>query len=139
MKKFVLVIASCAIAMAIVLPGCAGGTTSQQESNSSTNATETTPLAGGWAVNEGASALTADEQAAYDKAVEGTEYAGYKAVAVMGTQVVAGTNYAVLCYDGGDAETNGGSWYIGVVYADLEGNAQITSMKPFDLMSYIGD
>lgn len=139
MRKFMLAIVSCALAAAFLLPGCAGGTSPQQENGSNSNAPESAPLAGGWAVDEGASALTADEQAAFDKATEGTDYASYKAVAVMGTQVVAGTNYAVLCYDGKDAETNGGAWYIGVVYADLEGNAQITSMKPFDLLSYIGD
>ena len=88
---------------------------------------------GGWTIETevpGAT-LTADEQAVFDKAAEGTEY---KAVSVLATQVVAGTNYAFLCTKGA------GEWDVVVVYADLQGNAQITSEKAIDVAEpAIGD
>jgi len=61
----------------------------------------------------------------FNKAVADTEYSGYTLVNVLGTQVVAGTNYKFLCKDADGAEK------LMVVYADLEGNCSVTSVEDY--------
>jgi len=58
-------------------------------------------------------------------------------IAVLGTQVVAGTNYCVLCYGTTvTAEPVTGLYEVDV-YAGLDGNAEITDIAPLDLASYV--
>ena len=54
--------------------------------------------------------------------------AEYKAVALLGSQVVAGTNYRILCEVNHMTETTETGWAILTVYADLEGNAEVTEI-----------
>ena len=55
----------------------------------------------------------------------------YNPVALLGTQVVAGTNYAVLSKA---SEINQGSkWVIIYLYQDLEGNATVLSVTDLPL------
>lgn len=88
------------------------------------------PVAGGWQVNtEAAPRVSADEQAVFENAMASSNDAAAKSakpIAVMATQVVAGTNYAFLGY----ADS---SWYVFTVYEDLQGNASLTSAKAIDL------
>ena len=62
---------------------------------------EETPAVGGPAVGSWAAAenteITPDELAVFDKAIEGLMGVKYEPVLLLGTQVVAGTNYAFLC------------------------------------------
>ena len=51
-------------------------------------------------------------------------------VALLGKQVVAGTNYMFLCKDGD-------SYKSVVVYNDLEGKSEITHINDFDLIGYV--
>ena len=87
-------------------------------------------LAGGWAVPEEfeAATLPEDVQAAFDKALVG--YTGLKQepVAYLGSQVVAGTNYAILCHSSLLTAAPVHSLQIVFVNADLEGNASITNI-----------
>ena len=54
------------------------------------------PLAGGWTPSADP-AVTDEIKAIVDKALEGLVGVNYIPVAFLGSQVVAGTNYAVLC------------------------------------------
>ena len=90
------------------------------------------PVAGGWSVNEGKNiSLNAspEAKAAFKKATAGLTGVDYKAIALLGTQVVAGTNYAILCrstvvYPDAQPEIK-----IMYIYEDLEGNAEITGFQ----------
>lgn len=89
-------------------------------------------LAGGWNLPED-NAMTTEAQAAFDKATADLVGCKYEAVAVLGTQVVAGINYCILTkvtpvYPG--AQTNYALFYI---YADLSGNATLTSTTDFSI------
>ena len=76
------------------------------------------PLLGGWEnyLHEAAE-LPADAQAAFDKAA-----AEFTPVALLSTQLVAGMNYCILC------QTPEGTWALVYIYADLEGNAEVTNV-----------
>lgn len=69
--------------------------------------------------------VTAELQAKFDKALEGLEGVNYTAKKLIGTQVVAGTNYKFLC-DAKvvvpDAKTEE---KIVIVYEDLQGNCSV--------------
>lgn len=56
-------------------------------------------LAGGWEVNTGSTAMSknAAAKAAFKKATAELLGVSYQPIAVLGTQVVAGTKYAILC------------------------------------------
>ena len=61
----------------------------------------------------------------------GTITVAYQPVAILGTQVVAGTNYAFLCKA---SEINKGtSWVIVYLYRDLENNASIIGITDLPL------
>lgn len=77
--------------------------------------------AGGWTKEE--TALTEEQQEIFAKAISGTEYEGYEAVSLMGTQVVAGVNYKFKCKD------EGGSEKIMTVYCDLKQNCSVLSVN----------
>lgn len=83
-----------------------------------------TELVGGW-TQPASPAITKEAQAAFDEAMEGFTGVGYKPVELLGTQVVAGTNYRFLC----DAQVvyPGAEPYQAMVtiYEDLDGNASI--------------
>ena len=57
-------------------------------------------------------------------------------IAVFGTQVVAGTNYRMLCYGTTVTKDPVTNLYVVTVYEDLEGEAEITDIAPFDLLAY---
>ena len=95
---------------------------------------ETGMLAGGWTVAED-QAITDDINNMFWQAMDsyqtGTITIAYTPVAVLGTQVVAGTNYAVLCRA---SEINKGrTWVIVYLYLDLEGNASILRIADLTL------
>ena len=87
------------------------------------------PLTGGWEnVPHEAAELPAEAQAAFDRAMEGLDGAQYVPVALLSTQVVAGTNYCVLCQITPVAPDAASTWALVYVYADLQGNAEITNV-----------
>lgn len=88
-------------------------------------------IEGGWEVNSGSTAMTknAAANAAFKKATEGLTGVSYQPIAVLGSQVVAGTNYAILCkatpvYPGAKSEIT-----IMYIYESLDGNAEITGFQ----------
>ena len=73
-------------------------------------------------------ALTEDAKAAFEKATEGFVGVDYVPVALLSEQVVAGTNYRILCeattvYPGAEMH-----YAVVDVYVSLEGNANILSV-----------
>ena len=98
----------------------------QEEWMETTNAEAMT---GGWEnVPHEIAELPADAQAAFDKAVEGLVGAEYVPVALLSTQVVAGTNYCILCQITPVAPNATPTWALVYIYADLDGNAEITNV-----------
>ena len=86
-------------------------------------------LVGGWAIaDHGAKALPEGAQAAFDKATENLDGAAYTPVALMGTQIVFGTNYCVLCQIAPVVPGARPAWALVYIYADLRGNAEITNV-----------
>ena len=104
-------------------------------------AQESEMLAGGWFVPEDAcgSDIPDEASAAYEKASESVDWKWSKVspLAYLGSQVVAGTNYALLC----KAEMSDGSpacILVVTVYEDLEGKAEITNICGLDLKEFSG-
>ena len=103
--------------------------------------TDAAEMVGAWAITApfGKPVMLPSEEAqiAFDKATENYVGVGFKPIALLGTQLVAGTNYKVLCWgtlSTGDAVTH---LYIVDIYADLQGNAEITNVGQLDLLTYI--
>ncbi|MBR3504841.1 MAG: hypothetical protein IKO07_11470 [Clostridia bacterium] len=87
------------------------------------------PLDGGWEnVPHESVELPEDAQAAFDKALDGLVGAEYVPVALMSTQVVAGMNYCILCQITPVVPDAASTWALVYIYADLEGNAEITNV-----------
>ena len=88
-------------------------------------------LAGGWTAAEDA-AITDEVRALFDQAMEGLVGVNYVPVAYLGSQVVAGTNHAILCqakvvYPGAQPQ-----WTIVYLYEDLTGGVKILNIADFD-------
>ena len=86
-------------------------------------------LVGGWIpVETEAAVLPDDAQVAFDKATEGLVGATYAPVALLSTQLVAGTNYCILCQITPVVPDAVPTWNLVYIYADMEGNAEITNV-----------
>ena len=91
-------------------------------------------LMGGWQlVSQEEGKLPEDAQAAFDKAQEKLVGASYKPVALLATQVVAGTNYCILCEIAPVVPNPVSHFALVYIYADLKGNAAITNVADLDI------
>lgn len=94
-------------------------------------------LMGGWEITvTEANPLTEEAQAAFDKAMKKLVGAKVVPVAQLATQVVAGTNYCILCQTTPVAPNAKPHWTLVYIYADLEGNADITNAQDLDISLY---
>ena len=88
-------------------------------------------LCGGWGVNTGDVAIdkNAEVKSAYEKALSSILMTGgeMEPVAYLGNQVVAGMNYLLLCRVKAVVEDPSTELVLVTVYADLDGNATITT------------
>ena len=75
--------------------------------------------------------VTAEAKAALSKACVGLDGAAYEAKALLGTQVVAGTNYSILCKVTPVTPNAAASYAVVTVYEDLNGNAEISETFDF--------
>ena len=92
-------------------------------------------LAGGWTVAEDPTVtdkINNKFQLAMDSYQTGTITIAYTPVAVLGTQVVAGTNHAFLCQATVVAPDAVPSWKIVFLYQDLQGNVSVLNIADFD-------
>lgn len=88
------------------------------------------PVSGGW--GETTSPEVTDEaKTALSKACETLTGASYEAKALLATQIVAGTNYSILCKVTPTVPDAESTYAIVTVYADLEGGAEITAVEEF--------
>lgn len=99
-------------------------------------AVEDGPVAGGWTVSDDYTITSEIEQllwTALDSYQTGTITIAYVPVAYLGSQVVAGTNHAILCKA---SEINkGSSWVIIYLYEDLQGDVSIMNIADFEFGS----
>lgn len=142
MKKTVsllLVLALCAGALC-VLTAC-GGNDSSIEITDAPMIPEATPILGGWSVNADAPEADMPEEArtAFDKAMEGLGGAIHTPIAYLGSQVVAGTNYAYLCKTELVTADPVTKLTLVTVYNDLEGNASILDVADVNIADYTDD
>ena len=90
---------------------------------------------GGWSVNEGEIFLEQNKNvsAAFDKAMEGLTGASYEPVAYIGSQLVSGMNYMILCRESPVVPDADSQYALVKVYEDLNGNAEVlevTGIEP---------
>ena len=95
-------------------------------------------LSGGWNVKSSSESSVLDDkiQTMFDKAT--STFAGmvYRPIAVLGTQIVSGTNYAILCYGSASYENKPEAIYLLTLFEDLEGNPEITSQAYIDISEF---
>ena len=110
MKRLITVMA----ALALSLCACASAET----------------MVGGWELTEAQGTALTDEgaQGAFEKATKDLVGAEYVPVALLGTQLVAGSNYCILCQVTPVVPDAKPAWALVYIYADLQGNAQITNV-----------
>lgn len=94
-------------------------------------------LMGGWNVplEGGLNTMPQELATSLSKAFLDFKDLKLEALACLGSQVVAGTNYAILARGktSDDTKTN---LYMTVVYVDLNSNVKITSINPIDVTNY---
>lgn len=89
-------------------------------------------LLGGWKITpHEAEELPEDAQKAFDKAKEQLTDGEYTPVSLLATQLVAGTNYCILCQVDPLDTTAEQKWTMIYIYADLQGNVEI--MNTYDI------
>ena len=98
--------------------------TKEAEEISETN--ESAPITGGWVINNDFDGTDdANAMSAFEKATEDLDGYRYDVAAVLGSQIVAGTNYLYLCRAEMVVPDAKPEYVILKVYEDLEGNAEI--------------
>lgn len=106
---------------------------------------DTKALTGGWKVEilkEDISSMILDDktQKKFDDAVSNITGQKYYPITVLATQVVSGTNYAIIAYGAPSTEeqvsTENTGVYILTLYEDLKGNNKIVSSSYIDLSEY---
>lgn len=96
-------------------------------------------LAGGYTIKDTAAVELPEEvKEAFDLALADYTGIGLTPIAYLGSQVVAGTNYAVLCIGKVLSPTAQPSLKVAVIYKDLAGNASILRVNDFNLADYVG-
>ena len=121
------------ILMAVIafsMSACASGSSD----NGETAGNET----GAWAMNDqkNEAKLPDEVEKAFRKATENFTGGTLEPVAYIGSQVVAGMNYMIICREVTATQEPESSYKIAVIYADLEGNAELTSLSDFDFTKY---
>ncbi len=109
------------------------------ENPKTTEAAPDANLTGGWTIQPPSNAVTLPEDAweAFGKASDAYEDAILSPLALLQTQVVAGTNYKIFCQGTTTGDEPADAFYLATLYADLEGNAEITEAVMLDFLSYI--
>ena len=118
-------------AIAMSLSACKGSKTDNKEGSVGAET-------GAWTMNDQKTQAKLPDEAAraFNKATEGFTGSTLEPVALIGSQVVAGLNYMILCRATTATQESVTTYQIAVIYADLEGNAELISLKDFDLSKY---
>lgn len=87
-------------------------------------------ISGGWQYQDMQPCVLPEPVAtAFNKAFEGLVGVGYTPVLYVASQVVAGRNYCIICKTTAVTNPPIPGCKIVTIYADLEGNAHITSIN----------
>lgn len=91
-------------------------------------------MTGGFSLNTESTELKENTKVntAFEKALEGFTGVSYEPIAYLGSQVVSGTNYAVLCFEKASTASSETKLSILTIYEDLEGKAEILSTEEVD-------
>lgn len=91
-------------------------------------------LDGGWEVPEDytKSELPEEVKAVYEKAIQQVGGSTFTPMAYLGSQVVAGTNYAVLVEGELASDDPVSNIHVVTIYEDLEGNVELTNICTLD-------
>lgn len=104
----------------------------QSALDSSHSGYEATELVGGWSVTSSPE-ITQEAQGAFDKAMEGLLGVDYTPVALLGTQVVAGTNYCILCQATVVSPEAQPYYTLVYIYEALDGSAEVLTVTDLEL------
>ena len=121
--------------MIVSLAACGSTKNSGTEDSSLTQAGSTPDVKdnslGGWEVNNGKLSIeeNTEAKATFEKATEGLTGYEYEPIALLGTQIVSGTNYSILARGKAVVPDAEPSYEIIMIYEDLEGNAKILGEK----------
>lgn len=93
------------------------------------------PKTGGWELNTSiTNTIMRDEDEIFKKAVANYSDMELEAIGYLGSQVVAGTNHMYLCKATKDNKT---TFKVVIVYADLNGNTEVTKVSDFNIENYV--
>lgn len=90
-------------------------------------------LAGGWQVTEGSTKLDKHSKQVFAKALDGLVGCKYEPVALLGKQVVAGTNYCFLCRLTPVVLHPTAHWAMVYINEDLQGHASLQQVQDMPL------
>lgn len=137
MKKIIAVLLVFALSLGLMACGSQKTTVLTEGDNADEINTES---AGGWTIEEAKEIeLPAEAKAAFEKALDGYTGAGLTPIGYLGSQVVAGTNYKILCRETLVTADLITKISVVTVYADLEDNAEILDVTEVDLISFLGN
>lgn len=121
-------------ALMVCASACSGGSKSEETSEEQ----PAEAVSGGWELNNQSKAaeLPEEVQKAFDKATEEMTGSTLEPAAYVGEQVVAGKNYMILCKATSATEKPDTSYQMAVIYADLNGDAELTSQIDFNIADY---
>lgn len=81
--------------------------------------------------------LPEEAKDAFDAAMAGYTGMNLEPIALVGTQVVAGTNYAILCKGTRVTQNPVSMMVIAIIYQDLEGKASVRNVADFDIVTLL--
>ena len=137
MRKMLAFIGIAALTVSLAACGSQAqpAATSSQASSAPAASADAPQTVGGWTLPESVEGTMSNEAGeAFEKAAKEYKDEELTGIRELGSQIVAGTNYMMLCENGDRSQ-----WKVAVVYADLEGNAEITNVTVFDLGKYAQD
>lgn len=134
-------------AMLFAFAGCkknANETTTKSETTSEETTQEDTEETsdsihinnvGGWTINEEDTDPESNEEGldAFYLAITGLDGVSYEPIALLGTQIVSGTNYCYLCRSTPVVPDATSTFVLVYIYADLEGNAEVTDITDVNI------
>ena len=96
---------------------------------------------GGWTVDTSTETLnlTSAAKKAFEDATEEYDGMSWEPIALLGTQVVSGTNYAILAKGTPTTFNATTSWKVVIVYSDLDGNSVVLSASDINIVDYTSD
>ena len=110
---------------------------SGEDAETSANETDANPIVGGWElIGDGSAELPEEAAKAFKTVTEKLLSATYQPIAYLGSQVVAGMNYAILCTRTLVTANPVTDFAVLTVYVDLEGNAELLNIADFNLGEY---